>query len=205
MDSRWQSLQELATLQHGHFTTSQAEAVGLTRPAVHYQLRTGRIERSERGVYRFTAYPHTDHEREAVLMLWSRIDPTVAFSHETALKHFELGDAFPEKLHLTVPRTFRMRSPEDVTIHKGVLAESEVHQEGILRFTNPTRTFLDLLLDGYPMEQLQAAYEESAARGLIRRHALEADSEQTIAYLSHVPRARHPELIERLAWATGGS
>src|SRR5690625_2770036 len=87
MDPRWRQLQELAIRQHGHFTTSQAEAAGLTRPAIHYQLREGRLERPERGVYRFTAYPPTDHEREAVLMLWSRLDPAVAFSHESALRH----------------------------------------------------------------------------------------------------------------------
>ena len=104
MDSRWQQLQELATRQHGHFTTSQAEAVGLTRPAIHYQLREGRLDRPERGVYRFTAYPPTDHEREAVLMLWSRLDPAVAFSHETALRHFDLSDAFPDKLSLFIDR-----------------------------------------------------------------------------------------------------
>src|SRR5690606_10498640 len=139
MDSRWQQLQELATRQHGHFTTSQAEAVGLTRPSIHYQLRPGRLSQPERVVYRFTAYPPTDHERETVLMLWSRLDPAVAFSHETALRHFDISDAFPDKLHLTVPPTFRMRPPQDVTLHKAELAPNEVHTEGILCFTDPTR------------------------------------------------------------------
>lgn len=205
MDSRWQQLQELATRQHGHFTTSQAEAVGLTRPAVHYQFRAGRLERPERGVYRFTAYPPTDHEREAVLMLWSRLDPAVALSHETALRHFELGDAFPEKLHLTVPPSFRMRPLPDVTLHKAELAPNDVHVEGILRFTDPTRTLLDLAHDGYPLEQLHLAYEQALSSGLIRRRALAPDSERLAAYLELIPRTRHPELKRRLAWTTEGA
>lgn len=204
MDSRWRQLQELATRQHGHFTTSQAEAVGLTRPAIHYQFRAGRLERPEHGVYRFTAYPPTDHEREAVLMLWSRLDPAVAFSHETALRHFDLSDAFPDKLHLTVPPTFRMRPPQDVTLHKAALAPNEVHAEGILRFTDPTRTLLDLTHDGYPLEQLQLAYEQAQSRGLIRRRALAQDSARLAAYLDLIPRTRHPELKQRLAWIMEG-
>src|SRR5690625_7868463 len=103
MEPRWRQLQELAIRQHAHFTTSQAEAAGLTRPAIHYQLREGRLEQPERAVYRFTAYPPTDHEREAVLMLWSRLDPAVAFSHESGLSRFDLGDSFPDRSHLTVP------------------------------------------------------------------------------------------------------
>ncbi len=205
MDSRWQQLQELATRQHGHFTTSQAEAVGLTRPAIHYQFRAGRLERPEHGVYRFTAYPPTDHEREAVLMLWSRLDPAVAFSHETALRHFELGDAFPDKLHLTVPPSFRMRPLPDVTLHKAELAPNEVHVEGILRFTDPTRTLLDLAQGGYPLEQLQLAYEQALSSGLIRRRTLAPDSERLAAYLGLIPRTRHPELKRRLAWTTEGA
>lgn len=205
MDSRWQQLQELATRQHGHFTTSQAEAVGLTRPAIHYQFRAGRLERPEHGVYRFTAYPPTDHEREAVLMLWSRLDPAVAFSHETALRHFELGDAFPDKLHLTVPPSFRMRPLPDVTLHKAELAPNEVHVEGILRFTDPTRTLLDLAQGGYPLEQLQLAYEQALSSGLIRRRTLAPDSERLAAYLELIPRTRHPELKRRLAWTTEGA
>lgn len=204
MEPRWRQLQELAIRQHGHFTTSQAEAAGLTRPAIHYQLREGRLERPERAVYHFTAYPPTDHEREAVLMLWSRLDPAVAFSHESALRHFGLGDAFPDKVHLTVPPSFRMRPLPDITLHKAQLAPNELHVEGILRFTDPTRTFLDLAYDGYPLEQLQLVYEQALSRGLIRRGALEPDSERLAAYLKLIPRTRHPELKRRLAWTTAG-
>lgn len=204
MEPRWRQLQELAIRQHGHFTTSQAEAAGLTRPAIHYQLREGRLERPERAVYRFTAYPPTDHEREAVLMLWSRLDPAVAFSHESALSHFDLGDAFPDKVHLTVPPSFRMRPLPDITLHKAQLAPNELHVEGILRFTDPTRTFLDLAYDGYPLEQLQLVYEQALSRGLIRRGALEPDSERLAAYLKLIPRTRQPELKRRLAWTTAG-
>lgn len=150
MGSCWKRLQDLAIRQHGHFTIGQAEAVGLTRPAVHYQFNEGRIIRPERGVCRFAVNPPTDWQREAVLMLWSPLDAAITFSHETALPHLDLGDAFPAKYHLTVSGTFRMRPPQDITLHKAGLKASEVPQEDILRFTNPTRTLLDLAHDGLP-------------------------------------------------------
>lgn len=204
MDSRWQQLQDLAIRQHGHFTISQAEAVGLTRPAVHYQLQGGRLTRPERAIYRFTAYPPTDREREAVLMLWVRLLPTVAFSHETALAQYGLGDVFPDKYHLTVPATFRKRPLADVTLHRAEMAPTEVHAEGILRYTDPIRTLLDLALDGYPVEQLQAAYELALSRGLIRQHALTAGSERLANYLELVPLSRQMELKERMIRTTRG-
>lgn len=101
--------------QEGHVTTRQVEAAGLTRPALHYQVNSGLLARAERGVYRFTTFPPSDREREAVVLLWAGADAavSVAFSHETALCHYDLTDAFPEKLHLTVPTRFRKRPALD--------------------------------------------------------------------------------------------
>lgn len=205
MDSRWHQLHDVALRQHGHFTTGQAEDVGLTRPALHYQLKNGFLTRPERGVYRFTTYPPSEHEREAILMLWSRLNEGVAFSHETALNHFELGDAFPSKYHLTVPTSFRVKPPTDVVLHKAKLTANDVHEETILHYTTPERTILDLLRDYYPLDQLQAAYEDSLARGLIRRGALVPGSRQVKSYLELLPKIRQPELLHRLAAVTEGA
>lgn len=192
MDSRWRHLQDLAIRQHGHFTTRQAEDAGLTRPALHYRLAQGFIERPERGIYRFVAYPPSEHEREAVLMLWTHLEAGTAFSHETSLRHFELGDAFPSKYHLSVPRGFRRRPPADVTLHESHLSSEDVHREDLLRYTTPARTILDLLRDDHPMEQLQHAYAQAVSRGLIRRRALEPDSRTVKAYVEHVANADGP-------------
>ena len=197
MDSRWRHLQDLAIRQHGHFTTRQAEDASLTRPALHYRLAQGFIERAERGVYRFAAYPPSEHQREAVLMLWTRLETGTAFSHETSLRHFDLGDAFPSKYHLSVPKGFRRRPPADVTLHEADLSSADVHREDVLRYTTPTRTILDLLRDDHPMEHLQHAYAQAVRRGLIRRRALEPDSRIVIAYLERCPKADVPSASRR--------
>lgn len=214
MESRWRHLQDLAIRQHGHFTTRQAEDAGLTRPALHYRLAQGFIERPERGIYRFTAYPPNEHEREAVLMLWTQLETGMAFSHETSLRHFELGDAFPSKYHLSVPKGFRRRPPADVTLHEADLSSEDVHRENVLRYTTPTRTILDLLRDEYPMEQLQHTCAQAVRRGLIRRRALEPGSRIVKAYLVRGPNAyadlgsRHEQndaFLSRLARLTEAS
>jgi predicted transcriptional regulator of viral defense system len=204
VDSRWRQLNNLAKRQYGHFTTRQAEDAGLTRPALHYQLKEGLVTRPERGVYRFTTFPPSDYEREAILILWSRRKKGVALSHETALSHFELGDVFPSKYHLTVPKGFRMKPPRDVILHKTELDPKDVHEEDVLRYTTPTRTILDLVKDDYPVEQLQAAYKQALSKGLVRRQALSVNSHQVLRYLKHLPLSRQAELVDRLIWVTGG-
>lgn len=61
-------------------------------PALHDRLATDFIARPESGIHRFTAHPPSDHEREAVLMLWTHLEAGTAFSHETSLRHFGLAD-----------------------------------------------------------------------------------------------------------------
>lgn len=142
-------------------------------------------------------------------MLWTRLESGVAFSHETALRHFDLSDAFPSKYHLTVPPGFRTKPPADVILHQAELADADVHREDILRFTTPVRTILDLLWDDFPMEQIQLAYAQGVARGLIRRHELGPDSQLVQTYFEHASDAAYPkgnrseqcvEFMRRLAW-----
>lgn len=204
MDSRWTRLQTLAKHQHGHFSVQQALEVGLTRPAISYQLRNGRISNPERGVYRFSAYPATDNEHLAILMLWSQLDPSIAFSHETALAHYELDDVLPEKIYLTVPKSFRQTPREHIVLHRSQLQPDEVYRAGILQFTDPLRTLLDLLRAGYPTEQLHEAMRTAIDKGLLRKGNVNLQSERVARYAKLLPNSRQAEFRGRLAAITGG-
>ncbi len=187
--------------QGGHVATRQVEAAGLTRPALHYQVKAGLLEPVERGVYRFTTYPPGDRDREAAVLLWAGADTGIAaaFSHETALRRYELTDAFPEKLHLTVPRDFRRRPPSDVVLHRAALTPDDVRHEGLLAYTTPARTFLDLLVDGFPVAPLREAYRQAVELGVMRRDALSSDRSSVRQYLEGVPKSRRADLVERVA------
>jgi predicted transcriptional regulator of viral defense system len=187
--------------QHGHVATRQVEETGLTRPALHYQVRTGLLEPVARGVYRFTTFPPDERAREAAVMLWAGVDQGVAaaFSHETALQQYELSDVFPEKLHLTVPRAFRKRPPGDVVLHRAVLGPAAVRGEGLLTYTTPARTFLDLLAAGFPMDPLRDAYRDAIERGLVRKSALQCDGAAVRTYVDGMGSAGCADLIGRLS------
>lgn len=207
MDPRWRHLHDLAMLQRGHVATRQVEAAGLTRPALRYQVRAGLLEPVLRGVYRFTTFPPSDREREAVLLLWAGVDDGVAaaFGHETALQRYELGDAFPEKLHLTVPRGFRRATPPDVVLHRADLLAEDIRREDLLAYTTPLRTFLDPLVAGFPLDSLRDAYRDAIDRGLLRRGALDADAAKARAYVERVAPSRSGALRERLVRLADGN
>ncbi len=200
MDPRWRQLHDLAMRQHGHVATRQVEQAGLTRPALHYQVRAGLLEPVARGVYRFTTFPPDDREREAAVMLWAGVDQGVAaaFSHETALRHYELTDEFPAKFHLTVPRAFRKRPPSDVVLHRAEVGPADVRREALLAYTTPARTLLDLLVDGIPMAPLRDAYRDAVERGLVRRSALQRDGATVRAYVDGMGSVGRADLIDRL-------
>ncbi len=193
--------------QQGHVATRHVEAVGLTRPALHYQVRAGLLESVSRGVYRFTTFPPGEREREAAVLLWAGADQGVAaaFSHETALQRYELTDAFAEKLHLTVPRAFRKRAPGDVVLHRAVLGPDDERREGLLAYTTPARTFLDLLAAGFPMEPLRDAYRVAVDRGLLRRSALQRDGATVRGYVDGSPAGGRADLIDRLGQLLEGA
>lgn len=158
-------------------------------------------------MYRFTTFPPGDREREAAVLLWAGVDQGVAaaFSHETALQRYELTDAFPEKLHLTVPPGFRRRPPGDVVLHRAVLGPDDVRREGLLAYTTPARTFLDLLAAGFPMDTLCDAYRDAVGRGLVRRSALRRDGAAVRAYVDGVPSVHRADLSDRLVQLLEGA
>ena len=101
--SRWDRLYEIAEVQAGHFSTTQAAAAGFSPQLLDKHLRAGRIRRVRRGVYRLVHYPPGENEDLVVLWLWS--ERVGIFGHETALSLYQLSDLLPGKVHMTVPRT----------------------------------------------------------------------------------------------------
>ena len=68
---RWDDLYEIACAQEGHFSNAQAAAAGYSPQLLTKYLKSGRVVRSRRGVYRLVHFPSGDHEDLVVLWLWS--------------------------------------------------------------------------------------------------------------------------------------
>jgi predicted transcriptional regulator of viral defense system len=97
------------------------------------------------------------------------------WSHATALEIYELSDAMPAKMHLTVPKHFRKWTviPKNLVLHFSDLPKAEViAQQGYL-VTAPIRTIVDLVEEGkLSLDLIVQAIQDALQKGLISRKEL---------------------------------
>lgn len=170
-------LAAVAQTQGGYFTAKQAAAARYDYTQLVYHVSAGNFERVRHGLYRLFTVPVAEHDDLIRLTLWSRNqkdEPQAVVSHETALVLHELTDLLPDRVHLTVPRTFRKPPPKGCGLHKAALDSNEFEEREGFRVTTPLRTLLDAASSGVSQEQLDNAVRDALARGLVRRSALEA-------------------------------
>jgi len=163
----------VAEAQGGFFTAKQAEAAGFDRTNHAYHVRSGKWTREYRGIYRLTQYPLPPDSDLVLWSLWSRGRddvPQGVYSHETALRIFDLSDNMPTKLHMTVPAKFRRGAeiPAILVLHHTDLAPADVEEREGFRVTRPMRTIRDLVATGgLSSDLLKQAFDEARNRGLI--------------------------------------
>src|SRR5687767_5773912 len=89
----WNRLFEIAVGQSGLFTTQQAADAGYSPQLLIHHVRTGRVARVQRGIYRLVHFPAADHEELVAAWLWSERAGVV--SHQSALALHDLSDILP--------------------------------------------------------------------------------------------------------------
>jgi hypothetical protein len=87
-------------------------------------------------------------------------------SHQSALVIYDLGDANPTRLHLTVPRGFRAEDAS-VVFHRAVLAPGDVEDRDGYQITSVQRTLFDVASGDMTQEQLDVAVADAVKRGLV--------------------------------------
>lgn len=162
-------LARIAAGQAGYFTSRQAASVGYSTRLQHHHASRGNWRRVERGIYHFPEWPPGDHEDLALLALWS--GPGGVISHDSALEFYGLSDVLPDRVHLTVPFSFRKRR-EGVVLHKADLDPSDVADQAGFRVTTPLRTIADAARSALSPEHLQAAVRDGLRLGLFRKAKL---------------------------------
>lgn len=166
--STMENLAELASVHAGCFTTAEASKAGVSRRVLSHHASTGTLERLEYGIYRLAMYPAQRLEDLIVVSLWA--GEGAAISHESALVVYDLGDAMPAVVHVTVPRRLRGRR-SGVIVHQTPLSSSETVIVDAVPVTSVERTIRDLAAGGEPSQTRQIA-EEALERGLITRRRL---------------------------------
>lgn len=169
--------------QDGYFTTAQAAQVGYYFALLYKHLKSGKVQRVRRGVYRLVHFPASDHEDLVVLWLWSGQHGVL--SHETALVLHRLSDALPSRVHMTLPMEWqsrRLKIPEGLALHYGEVDLSERSWFGGLPITSPARCLNDCAGDNVSPELVAQALDEGLERGLFREDEVRIAAEYLRAF-----------------------
>jgi len=164
MEQEWMAkIYPLAESQAGYFTRQQAAEVGVDSARLSRQVAAGRLMRAAPGVYRLVRFPASPHED--LMIAWLQTGPGSVISHDSALALYDLSDALPNEVHVTVPRTASRRRP-GMHLHTQRLASDEVTRRNGMAITSPARTIADLALVGLAEELIAQAVQQALARGL---------------------------------------
>jgi predicted transcriptional regulator of viral defense system len=168
----WSSLYELALPLSGYFRNVHAAAAGFSKQLLHKHVLSGRIQHVMRGVYRLAHFPSGDQDELVGLWLWS--EEVGVFSHETALSLYQLSDALPSRVYMTVPRSWDRRSavPPLVVLHYANIPESDRTWVGRVPVTTVGRTLRDAVDAGVDPGLIAQAVAQGTARKLVGRSDL---------------------------------
>jgi predicted transcriptional regulator of viral defense system len=157
-------LYAIAESQAGYFTAKQAQQVGITRPVLAFHTRQGLYTRVGHGIYRLNRFPASPHED--LFIAWLRTGGKGVVSHDSALALYDLSDALPAHIHLTIPATASRRKP-GIHLHLNRLDDSDVTRREGLPVTTVERTILDVTRNGMQEWLIEQAIREGLDRGLI--------------------------------------
>jgi predicted transcriptional regulator of viral defense system len=138
--SAYTQLAEVANERFGFVTPDDARELGVNPMNLVRMAERRQIERRGTGLYRFPLTPPSQLDAYMEATLWPRGEHGV-LSHETALELYELSDVHPAKIHITVPRGYRVRrkvpptyhfhhedlDPDQVSLHEGIAVVTPEH------------------------------------------------------------------------------
>ncbi len=188
----WDKLWNIASLQSGLFTTSQAQSAGYSRALLAKYLKNNRIFHLRRSIYRITHFPHGEHENLVELWLWS--ENQGIFSHETALSLHGLSDNLPTKIHMSLPLSWqnrRLRVPDGLVLAFKDVPTNEISWDGSIPMTNVTRTLLDCVTENISPEIIQSAYVTAIQKGILQKNSLPIVTNYLSRFISKAPKSTH--------------
>lgn len=182
--SAYVAIYEIAEEQNGYVTAAQAAAVDVGKGTLAKMARRGVLERVSWGVYRLSRFPSSPLDQYVEASLWP-LSTRGIVSHESALAVYGLSDVSPTKIHVTLPKSVRVRRrlPAGLVVHRTDLGpgDTQVH-EGV-PVTTPERTIRDChaahlgpalvrqaIRDGRRTGHLRVAQAEKLERELLGAH-----------------------------------
>lgn len=176
-----QKLFTVASVQLGYFTSKQARECGYAKNNHPYYVKTKKwIKENIRGIYRIHNYPVSEYEELMVYYLWTcniSDKPRGVYSHQTALSLYDLSDANPSKLYMTVPNNFKKnKTPSILKLFKKDLPEIDIASFYGVKITTPIRTLIDVIDDDSIQDFIkEQTVNEAYHRGLIIKNQIDAN------------------------------
>lgn len=171
--SRFAELLSLAEENDGLVTADHARQAGFTDSVLARLVQRGRIERTSRGVYRVPLITPGRFAQYREAVLWAKANrgpERVAISHTTALAAYEISDANPHSIHVTVPRAARLRrqKPKGIVVHHEDLMTEDITVHEGMPITTIAKTVADLLKSGERIDLIRQAISDARREGLIQ-------------------------------------
>jgi len=157
---------DVAADQHGYVTIAQARAVGIHRDTIRKMAARNALERVSWGVYRVPTFPPSPFAQYMEACLWpAGVVGTI--SHESALAIRELSDVNPSKVHLTVPKHFRVRReiPRHLVVHNADLADEELASVEGVPTTSVRRAIVRRAMERLPPQTPRPGTSSAGNRG----------------------------------------
>jgi predicted transcriptional regulator of viral defense system len=172
--TRMDELYALAEGRDGLLTSKEARGLGIKDSVLARLAQRGRLERMSRGVYRIAHYPIDRFAQYREAILWAQAGhhgpERIALSHETALTLYGISDANPSRVHLSVPKSARLRRerPEWIAIHRADLTAQEIGQHEGIPLTTVERSIMDVLTTTKRTEIARQAVTDALREGLLK-------------------------------------
>lgn len=181
-----EKLFEIAESQQGYFTYKQALSAGYYRDAAHFHTKSGEWLREKRGIYRLAKFPVSDRPDLVLWSLWSADregNIQGVYSYQTALSLYEITDANPAKLHMTVTPKFRKFNspPKGIVLHRAELKESEIKKQQGYFVTTPLKTLQDM----FSAQLMDANEIKLAAKQAVRLGIMTPTEADTVSSLKN--------------------
>lgn len=160
---------ELAQERHGYLVPDDLREIGLKPRRLNDYYDRGQAEKVGYGIYRIKLVPHDDAGEYMLAVLWP--DGRGVLSHETALDLHELCDVNPTRIHVTVPKNYRMtrNAPDRYRFIRQDIPREDIERLDGLPIVTPKRAIQQAIDDHLRSGLIEQAIDTARNRGLLRR------------------------------------
>jgi predicted transcriptional regulator of viral defense system len=169
----FKTLYEVAEDNYGFLTVEDARQAGIRPQRLAEMARRGSLQREGLGLYRLDPFPPHELDEYRKATLWP-YGVEGALSHETALDLYELSDVNPAKIHVTLPKRYRLRrrqAPQAYRFHHEDIEASDVTRHEGLPIVTPAKAIRQCHAAHLRRDLLRQALEDARHHGLVNRDA----------------------------------